>query len=146
MPAFDSVSSALRGLAQLERQPLHSTDAWDVPHVLHHFAQSIEYSMTGYPALKPAWFRATVGPLAFAVFSWRGRMSHDLAAAVPGAPEIPQGQQLAPAVQHAVTALQAFEGYSGALHPHFAYGALDKAAYTRAHLMHLDDHWRAFAA
>ena len=28
-----------------------------------------------------------------------------------------------------------------ALAPHFAYGALNKAAYTRAHLMHLANHW-----
>ena len=29
-----------------------------------------------------------------------------------------------------------------ALAPHFAYGALDKNAYRRAHLMHLADHAR----
>jgi hypothetical protein len=29
--------------------------------------------------------------------------------------------------------------------PHFAYGALGKAEYTRAHLMHLANHWAEVA-
>jgi hypothetical protein len=144
MEAFDSVSDALRDLAQLQTRPLRSSGAWDVPHVLHHVAQSIEYSMTGFPRLKPAWFRATVGPLAFAVFRWRGRMSHPLDQAIPGAPDIAQDLPLGPAVARLVAAFAAFERHRGALCPHFAYGALDKAAYTRAHLMHLADHWREF--
>ena len=146
MPAFASIADALRAVEQLERHPLRGTGAWDVPHVLHHFAQSVEYSMRGFPALEPAWFRATLGPLAFAVFSWRGRMSHGLDQPIPGAPDIVQGQPLSGAVAHAVTALQTFERYTGPLMPHFAYGTLDKPAFTRAHLMHLDDHWREFAA
>ena len=144
MPAFESVAGALQTLEGLRARPLRSTGAWDVPHVLHHIAQSIEYSMTGFPVLKPAWFRATIGPLAFAVFSARGRMSHGLDLPIPGAPDIAQGQPMPPAVDHAVTALQTFERYTGALAPHFAYGALDKRAFTRAHLMHFADHWREF--
>jgi hypothetical protein len=144
MPPFDSVSSALRALAQLELRPLRGTGAWDVPHVLHHFAQSVEYSMTGFPVLKPAWFRATAGPLAFALFSWRGRMTHGLDQPIPGAPAIAQGQPLPAAVERATAALQAFERYPGPLMPHFAYGVLDKTAFRRAHLMHLADHWREF--
>jgi hypothetical protein len=31
--------------------------------------------------------------------------------------------------------------WSMAQMPHFAYGALDKAQFTRAHLMHLANHW-----
>ena len=38
-------------------------------------------------------------------------------------------------------ALAAFDAWSGPLKPHVAYGELDKAQYTRAHLMHLADHW-----
>jgi hypothetical protein len=146
MSAFDSVANAMRSLEQLEARPVRSSGAWDGPHVLHHFAQSVEYSMTGFPELKPAWFRASVGPLAFALFSWRGRMSHGLDQPIPGAPDIAQGQPLPAAVEHAVMALQSFERHQGALMPHFAYGALDKAAFTRAHLMHLANHWQEFAA
>ena len=65
----------------------------------------------------------------------------DLAEPIPGAPAIAQGQPLGPAIDRASAALRAFDAHAGALQPHFAYGALDKAAYTRAHLMHLANHW-----
>lgn len=142
--AFESIDQALQALEQLKTQPLRSTGSWDLAHTLHHVAQSVEYSISGFPSLRQRWFRATVGPLALKVFAARGRMQHGLDAPIPGAPEIAQGLPVAPAVDRAVAALRAFEQHRGALAPHFAYGSLDKAAYTRAHLMHLADHWQAF--
>ena len=41
-------------------------------------------------------------------------------------------------------AIGRFRGWSGPLQPHFAYGALDKAGYERAHAMHLANHFSAF--
>lgn len=145
-PAFDSTASALRTLQALKAQPARCTGAWDLAQVLHHAAQSVEYSMLGYPAPKPAWFRATVGPLAATVFSARGRMQHDLAEPIPGAPALAAGQPLAAAVDRAIAALQAFEQHTGPLQPHFAYGALSRADYRRAHLMHLANHWQEVVA
>ncbi|HZT56441.1 MAG TPA: DUF1569 domain-containing protein, partial [Burkholderiaceae bacterium] len=55
------------------------------------------------------------------------------------------GQPLGPALERAIAALRAFDAHAGALQPHFAYGALDKPAYTRAHLMHLANHWNEAA-
>jgi Protein of unknown function (DUF1569) len=138
---FASTAAALKTLEQLRTQAPRMTGAWDLPHVLHHTAQSIEYSINGFPSPKPAWFRATLGSYAFAVFNARGQMTHNLAEPIPGAPDIAQGQPLGPAIDHIVAALQAFDRHGGALAPHFAYGALDKPAYTRAHLMHLANHW-----
>ena len=142
---FASVDAALKTLAALKTQASRMTGAWDLPHVLHHTAQSIEYSMSGFPQLRPAWFRVTLGSYAFALFNARGQMTHELAEPIPGSTAIPQGQPLAPAVDQAVAALQAFDRHTGALAPHFAYGALDKAAYTRAHLMHFANHWNEVA-
>jgi hypothetical protein len=146
LQAFDSTASALRTLEALKGQPAHSTGAWDLAHVLHHAAQSIEYSMQGFPQPKPAWFRSTVGPLAATVFSARGRMSHGLAEPIPGAPDIAQGQPLPAAVDRAIAALQAFEQYADPLRPHFAYGELNKDDYRRAHLMHFANHWQEVVA
>jgi len=146
MPAFDSMAHAIKTLEALKSAPTKTNGAWDLAHVLHHAAQSVEYSITGFPAPKPAWFRASVGPLAFAVFSARGRMSHGLAEPIPGAPDIAQGLPLGEAVDHAVAALLAFDRHGGPLAPHFAYGALDRPAYTRAHLMHLANHWNEVAS
>jgi len=142
---FASIDAALKTLEQLKTQAARMGGAWDMAHVLHHAAQSIEYSISGFPEPKPAWFRATVGSYAFALFNARGQMTHKLSEPIPGAPDIAQGQPLAPAIDHAIVALQAFERHAGALAPHFAYGALDKPDYTRAHLMHLANHWAELA-
>jgi hypothetical protein len=141
-PAFGSTEGALRTLAALKAQPVRMGGAWDLAHVLHHAAQSVEYSLQGFPELKPGWFRASVGPAAATVFSARGRMSHSLTEPIPGAPDIAQGQPLAPAVDRAIAALLAFERHTGALQPHFAYGELSKDDYRRAHLMHFANHWQ----
>ena len=141
-PAFVSVGATLRTLEQLRMSAPRMGGAWDLAHVLHHAAQSVEYSLVGFPQLKPAWFRASVGSYAFALFNARGQMSHALDEPIPGAPPLTQGQALAPAIDRALTALRAFDRHAGTLAPHFAYGALDKSAYTRAHLMHLANHWQ----
>lgn len=142
---FASLPAALATLQALKDKPPRATGAWDLPKVLIHAAQSVEYSLSGFPQPKPSWFRATVGPAAFALFSARGRMSHSLSEPIPGAPDIAAGQALAAAVDRLEAALRAFDAHAGALAPHFAYGALDKPDYTRAHLMHLANHWQDMA-
>ena len=116
------------------------------PQLLQHLAQSIEYSMKGYPEMKSAAFRAVLGNAAFAVFNARGAMSHSLTEPIPGAPALDAKVALKDSVRRLLDALAAFEAWSGALRPHFAYGELDKAQYTRAHLMHLANHWTQFHA
>jgi len=115
LPPFDSIAATRSSIEQLRGGTVRSTGALDVAHVLHHFAQSVEYSMIGLPQLKPTWFRLSVGPMAFAVFARRGRMSHGLDAPIPGAPDIAEGQPL------------------------------DKPQFTQAHVMHLADHWQLCA-
>ena len=141
MNGFSDLAHAMRTLERLREAPLHTRSGWDLAHVLHHSAQSVEYSLDGFPQLKPAWFRASLGSMAFAVFSARGKMSHGLEEPIPGAPVIASGQPLNAAVEHLMNALNRFERHSAALAPHFAYGALSKSEYMRAHLMHLANHW-----
>jgi len=140
---FDSLASARRVLQALPATA-RMAEGWPLPQVLVHLAQSIEYSMAGFPAPRSALFRSTVGPLAFAVFSARGRMSHGLDEPIPGAPAIDPTTPHETALARLVDALTRFEAHTGPLQPHFAYGALDKAAYTQAHLLHLADHWQLF--
>ncbi len=141
--AVDRFPSLAAALAQLEALPptARTKQGWDLARVLSHAAQSVEFSMQGFPQLKPALFRATVGKAAFAVFDGRGRMSHGLDEPIPGAPALAEGTPLAEARARLVKALRDFEAFKGTLAPHFAYGALDKPAFARAHLMHLADHW-----
>jgi hypothetical protein len=141
---FPTVAAALAAIEGLT-SGYKSTGAWTLAQILNHLAQSIEYSIDGYPELKSALFRTAIGTPAFAVFQARGRMSHSLVEPIPGAPALEAAAPLAPAIARAAAALRRFEAHSGALAPHFAYGALDKAQYTRAHLMHLANHWDEIA-
>lgn len=141
-PAALELSAAQRLLQQLGGRPLVSLAGWSPAEVFNHCAQSIEYSLDGYPELKPAWFRHSLGSAAFALFSARGAMRHPLAEAIPGAAPL-----LAPATQEAALArlqraFARFAEHRGALQPHFAYGDLSRADYAQAHVMHLYDHLR----
>jgi len=119
---------------------------WNLSQVLQHLAQSIEFSMQGFPALKGAWFRSSIGSAAFAVFNARGAMTHSLDEPIPGAPALDASQALRMSVNRLLAAMDAFAQFNGTLRPHFAYGELTKPQYERAHLMHLANHWSQFHA
>lgn len=121
-----------------------SSGAWSLSQTLQHLAQSVEGSLQGYPQSKPAWFTHTVGRAAHALFDARGSMTHALDEPIPGAPPLDEALPLDAAVLRLLRAMDAFEAHTGPLAPHFAYGALDKPAYARAHQMHLAAHWRQF--
>ncbi len=137
---FPTLAAALKTLEALPAAA-RTKSGWDLARVLHHAAQSVEFSMQGFPQLKSGLFRATVGKAAFAVFDGRGRMSHGLDEPIPGAPVLAEGAPRAEARARLLKALRDFDAWTGPLQPHFAYGALDKPAFARAHLMHLADHW-----
>jgi hypothetical protein len=121
----------------------HGT-VWTWPQTLVHCAQSIEYSMIGFPQATSPLFQHTIGAAAFGVFSWRGRMTHDLTEQIPGAPSIDAATDAALAMARLQRAAQDFRNRKEPLRPHFAYGELTKSDYERAHAMHLANHFSAF--
>ena len=140
-PTVGSLPDARRWLDRLAAaRGARSTGAWPLPTVLEHLAQSIEMSLDGYPKPRSALFQNTVGAAAFAVFQWRGRMSHGLDEPIPGAPPLALPGDLTASVARLRAAIARFDGHSGALAPHFAYGRLDKAQYARAHTLHIANH------
>ena len=142
---FGSLDQALRELDRLTQAPtLKSATAWTLPQTLVHCAQSIEYSITGFPQSKSPLFQSTAGSLAFKAFSWRGRMRHDLAEPIPGAPALAADIAAATALARLRQAIVDFHQTSQPLRPHFAYGDLSKAEYEQAHAMHLANHFSAF--
>jgi|GEM_PF-6491930 len=76
MADFSDVHSAVRTLERLRLAPLRTLSGWDLAHVLLHVAQSVDCSIDGFPQVKPAWFRATMGSAAFALFSVRGMLGY----------------------------------------------------------------------
>lgn len=137
---FASFADARRWLDTLVAEAgAHSLTAWPLAQVLEHAAQSVEFSLHGFPQPKPALFQHSVGRLAFAAFERAGAMRHGLTEPIPGAPAL-VATDVGPAAARLHAAFAAFEAHTGPLAPHFAYGPLDKARYTRAHLLHLADH------
>lgn len=139
-----TIDGVLATIDVLEKQSLTTTGAWSLNQILDHCAQSVEYSISGFPEHKSAVFKYTVGKLAFAAFSTKGKMLHALDEVIPGAPLIklvpiaPLSMALAfIRLRHS---LAAFQQYHGDFAPHFAYGALSKADYEQAHAMHFYNH------
>ncbi|MBX2865074.1 MAG: DUF1569 domain-containing protein [Leptolyngbyaceae cyanobacterium MAG.088] len=135
-----TISSALEKIESLGNQPLHSTGVWQPYAILTHCAQSVECSMLGYPLQQHEIYKATVGTLAFTLFSALGYMKHPLDEPIPGAPELEAHGNFKKALARLKKAYIDFDNYTGTLAPHFTYGNLSKQEYTRAHVMHLDNH------
>ncbi len=117
----------------------HTREGWALPQVLEHLAQSVNFSLDGFPEAKSAFFQSTAGSAAFAVFKWRGKMSHGLTEPIPGAPAL-KLLTVSDGVQTLRAALARFDSHTGALKPHFAYGTLNKADYALAHALHVQNH------
>jgi hypothetical protein len=144
---FASLGDARDELMRLaQARTLLSDTAWNWAQTVSHCAQSIEYSMSGFPEMKPALFQRTIGTAAISVFAWRGRMTHELGEPIPGAPALDAAAPAARAVERLLASMQAFTQWPGRLRPHFAYGDLAKPEYERAHAMHLANHLSAFRA
>lgn len=139
-PAALTLDGARQVLDALAGRELSSIRGWSPSEVFNHCAQSIDYSIDGYPQLKPTWFRSSLGPAAFAVFSARGAMRHPLDEPIPGAAPLIEPSSHDAALQRLRAAFERFAAYTGELQPHFAYGALTHAEYAEAHVMHLYNH------
>ncbi len=139
-PAALSIEAAITRLDEIAPRKLASTGAWSPAQVFAHLAQSVEYSMGGFPQHRSAAFKLTAGRLAFRVFARRGAMSHPLDDAIPGAPPLEDEDDPRFSLMRLRQSLVAFGAHEDPCQPHFAYGHLDHRQYTAAHVMHLNDH------
>jgi hypothetical protein len=139
-----TITAALAKLEALTDRAISHSGSWNPATVFIHCAQSIEYSMTGYPVHKSDVFKNTVGSLAFSAFALKGAMAHSLDQPIPGAPAINSDQDLQQALATLKKSLIDFQQYNGDLEPHFAYGALTKPEYEAAHVMHIYNHFEEF--
>lgn len=139
-PAAVSIDGALQVLEGLSAKALVSVQGWNPAQVFNHCAQSIDFSIDGYPELKAAWFRGSLGQAAFSLFACRGAMRHPLKQPIPGAPALATPSEPSLALQRLQAAFHRFAAHTGALQPHFAYGQLSHAEYAQAHVLHLYNH------
>ncbi|MBI3395036.1 MAG: DUF1569 domain-containing protein [Spirochaetia bacterium] len=136
-----------QALTYLEKLPpaTKTSGAWDAAQVLIHCAQSIDFSIRGFPENKPWVVRHTVGPVVFGRFRSHGEMNHDLSAAIPGAPPLPPGLSFQEGMEILRASVTRFLAYNGPLAEHFVYGTMTKTDFDLAHAMHIANHIDEFA-
>lgn len=135
-----TMDSAIQALDKLMTEKVVTLGEWNLSQIFVHCAQSIEFSMSGFPDHKSAVFKNTVGKLAFAAFSAKGEMTHGLDEAIPGAPAIEASTDLNAAYTRLRGAMTMFQSFEGSLAEHFAFGSLSKQEYEQAHAMHFYNH------
>jgi hypothetical protein len=135
-----SISTVRATLQNLAQQEAIFTGSWNAFQIFSHLAQSIEYSLSAYPQHKSDLFKAFIGQNVFRIFAKQGTMSHSLDEPIPGATYISNIGSKNQALLRLLSALNAFEGFTGELMPHFAYGKLSHAEYSLAHVMHIYNH------
>lgn len=135
-----SLERMLTLLDGLKSRQLVAKSGWSPYKVFVHLAQSIQYSMSGYPELKSEVFQRTAGSTAFYAFSVAGAMRHNLTEPIPGAPAVADDGNVHEAIDMVIAALRQFQAYRGQLQPHFAYGLLSKTEFAHAHVMHIENH------
>lgn len=136
-----TIADILIELEHMTETPLTHIGHWNPAQTFLHCAQSIEYSMTGYPEHKSDVFKETIGSLAFSAFALKGAMTHPLDQPIPGAPDLSPSQSVSVAIAQLKKSLLDFQQFDGALQPHFAYGELTKKEYEVAHVMHIYNHF-----
>lgn len=140
-PSRHSIDATLAQLKALSGKTVESDTSWLPGKVFSHCAQSVNFSMDGFPSMKSSAFQNTLGSAAFGVFSHIGKMRHDLEEPIPGAPDLAADISTEQGLAELISALERFQAYRDALKPHFAFGALSWDEFELAHVFHINNHF-----
>jgi hypothetical protein len=139
---FDAAIAEFRRLALAPKLVSHHAgggNGWSLSEIAEHCAQSIEYSLLGFPQEYSNLFQHTVGSAAFAAFKAMGKMTHNTKEAIPGAPLLSDAA-LEVNLNRLLSASARLQAKNAVLRNHFAYGALSQADMVTANLMHIANH------
>lgn len=128
-------------LNQLNEDDIKVKTDWSMYHTLVHCAETIEYSMNGYPEMKPAFLRATVGKLAIKKFLRQGYMKHSLVADVAGGRKIKEDGSFEEGKNILLSMIDEFLNYKGKFAPHLLFGNLSREEYDQYFVLHIQDHF-----
>ena len=138
------LAQALERAEKCEFDAKEAATGWSLPQALAHCAQSIEFSMVGFPRQRGRVYQTVLGRALKRRFLRRGVMFHNRAASIPGAPPMPPNITRSEALARLRRAIDRFQAHDGPLAPHFAHGPSTKDEYEALHAMHLTDHLTAF--
>ena len=138
---FSSLDEALRRIEDFANDGIEPKPGkWSLYKTLLHGAQSIEFSLVGYPAHKSSLFKGTAGKLALHLFLARGAMAHDITMPIPDAPPLQEDGSAMQGFMRLQEAVQKFQQHTGEFKDHFAYGKLTKTQYDKIQALHLANH------
>jgi hypothetical protein len=135
-----SLEDSKKALLSLNEKEVLDLKEWSAYHIFVHCSKTIEYSMTGYPKMKPVIIRGTVGKLAINKFLKQGYMNHNLKADVPGSPVINDKGSFHEGRDILLQSIEKFMKFEGELKPHLLFGKLDRNIYDMYFAMHIADH------
>jgi hypothetical protein len=141
---LESLSEAKKAIASLNEKTLSAQSEWSAYQIFLHCSKTIEYSMTGYPSLKPAIIRNTIGKVVVKKFLTQGYMKHDLHADVQGSPMMENAGSFDDGLKILIDSIEKFRSYTGELKPHLLFGKLSKEQYDRYFAIHIADHLSVF--
>ncbi|MCA9657577.1 MAG: DUF1569 domain-containing protein [Myxococcales bacterium] len=141
-PSQHNVDEAIARLREIAEAPdIQTTGTWSLHQIMEHCRQSVEYSLDGFPKLRPALLRRTIGGWIGRRFLRRERLGHKTSAAIPGAPEVSRDGDGRRSVSGLIAALERFAAAEpAAVKPHFIFGDLSKDEYERLHVLHVFEH------
>ncbi|MEM7183207.1 MAG: DUF1569 domain-containing protein [Spirochaetota bacterium] len=116
---------------------------WSLNEVFEHCAQSVEYSMTGFPENRSVVIRQTIGKLVKSKFLGQGYMSHNLNDPILGAPALTPAESYQPGLQRLLASIRKFQAFTDELKIHFVFGSATKEEYDKLHAMHIANHLSA---
>lgn len=141
-----TIDETIETLRQLDVDHLQASGQWSAAQILRHLTQSVQYSLSGYPESKSAFFQHVVGKTAFSVFRQKRAMYHPLDEPIPGAPALSDLGSARAERDSLIETLRQFQAHDNTLAPHFAYGALSKDDYSLAHVLHIQQHLSQLSA
>lgn len=135
-----SLEEAKKELMRLKETSHVQVKNWGVAEICLHCAQTIEYAMVGYPVMKPALIRGTIGKIAIRKFLSQGYMKHNLSAHVEGGSKLDSDVDDQEGIQKLLDTIDLFQAYTRELKPHLLFGRLSKSEYDQYFAMHIADH------
>lgn len=139
-----SLSKSKEPISNLNEKKLSSKSQWTAYQSLLHCSKTIEYSMIGYPVLKPAIIRNTIGKMVIKKFLKEGYMKHNLYADVPGSPVMDNLGSCEEGIRILINSIEKFDSYNGEFKPHLLFGKLSKEQYDKYFTIHIEDHLSVF--
>jgi hypothetical protein len=117
---------------------VETSGVWSFYQILKHINDALHYSMNGFPNMKPAIIRKTIGRIALSYFMKRNEMRAGLPNS--SAPKKREEGDERVMFQKLKATLKEYKEFQGEFAPHTIFGDLTREEWDKLHLMHFSLH------